>query len=81
MRLTLLIVLTWVPFVLADDWEDFTNNLATDLVSSAYSSEELQRNIEDEEGILMYNLITGPFNHSIRRTTHKTILVRIHTPH
>jgi hypothetical protein len=46
MRLTLLILLTWVPCVLADDWEDFTNNLATDLVSSAYSSEELRKIIE-----------------------------------
>lgn len=80
MRLTLLIVLTWVPFVLADDWEDFTNNLATDLVSSAYSSEELRRKTAGQEGILIYILMPGPFNHSLRRTTHKTILVRIHTP-
>ncbi|KAJ5289112.1 hypothetical protein N7478_002142 [Penicillium angulare] len=31
MNLTLLLILGLVPFVLADDWEDFTNNLATDL--------------------------------------------------
>ncbi|KAJ5119743.1 hypothetical protein N7448_010412 [Penicillium atrosanguineum] len=31
MHLTSLIVLSLVPFVLADDWDDFTNNLATDL--------------------------------------------------
>ncbi|OQD77144.1 hypothetical protein PENDEC_c003G06013 [Penicillium decumbens] len=32
MHLTLLFILALVPFVLADDdWEDFTNNLATDL--------------------------------------------------
>ncbi|KAJ5820153.1 hypothetical protein N7474_005744 [Penicillium riverlandense] len=31
MRYTLLTLLLFVPFVAADDWEDFTNNLATDL--------------------------------------------------
>lgn len=29
---TLLTILLLVPFVAADDWDDFTNNLATDLV-------------------------------------------------
>lgn len=36
MHLTLLIILSLVPFVLASDWDDFTNNLATDLVSCIY---------------------------------------------
>ncbi|KAJ5115954.1 hypothetical protein N7456_000302 [Penicillium angulare] len=31
MNLTFLLILGFVPCVLADDWEDFTNNLATDL--------------------------------------------------
>ncbi|KAJ5692535.1 hypothetical protein N7462_001958 [Penicillium macrosclerotiorum] len=31
MYLKLLVILLFAPFVLADDWEDFTNNLATDL--------------------------------------------------
>lgn len=29
---TLLTILLLAPFVAADDWDDFTNNLATDLV-------------------------------------------------
>jgi hypothetical protein len=33
-HLTFLTILLLVPFVAADDWEDFTNNLATDLVRS-----------------------------------------------
>lgn len=32
MHLSILCVLFLAPCVLADDWEDFTNNLATDLV-------------------------------------------------
>jgi hypothetical protein len=32
MRLSILCVLFLAPCVVADDWEDFTNNLATDLV-------------------------------------------------
>lgn len=34
MQRTLFFILCWVPVVLAgDNWENFTNNLATDLVS------------------------------------------------
>lgn len=33
---TLFLILSWVPLALANDnWENFTNNLATDLVCSA----------------------------------------------
>ena len=40
MHFTFLIILSLVPLVLADDWDDFTNNLATDLVSCTCSCAE-----------------------------------------
>jgi hypothetical protein len=47
MHLSLLLVFVLVPSVLADDdWEDFTNNLATDLVSYGDPSAENEENEE-----------------------------------
>ena len=39
MRYTLFLILFFVPLALADDWEDFTNNLATDLVGRLYEAD------------------------------------------
>lgn len=36
MNFTLFLILGLTPGVLADDWSDFTNNLATDLVSGYF---------------------------------------------
>lgn len=44
MHLTILCLLSLAPCVLADGWEDFTNNLATDLVClNLYNARKVQQ--------------------------------------
>lgn len=54
MTITLFLILGLIPCVLADDWEDFTNNLATDLVSGNL----MQKRLSVNEAFSLFSLFS-----------------------
>lgn len=71
MIFTILLVLFLAPLVLAgDNWDDFTNNLATDLVSDNSVSMALNGDINKR-------FIKGTTDYPFRRAPYETIPVRV----
>lgn len=76
MRPTIFCLFFLVPCVLADNWGDFTNNLATDLVCLHTRTPGILEVLKKTDLVIP----KGPLDHPLRRATHQTVSLRVDQP-